>query len=140
MLNPHLADSPPSRHRQSTWPGVRPVHRLFLRVRGSIRRRSCVLLQDVCGPSAQVSQTVRAVQVTLRPSVGRVRTVRISGCSTSCLGSFYRLSAVVSRIVRPATMDNAPQAPHIAYVLCFLSCASVFPLSWGLFLGLVGLL
>jgi hypothetical protein len=146
LLYPHLADSPPGRREQSTWPGVHPARRLFLRIRGLIRRRSDVLLQGVCGPSARVSRTIRAVQVTLKPSACRVQTVGISGCSIGCSRSFYGPSVVVSQTVCLVLADRrpshlGPSAPGTVDCLCPLLLELRFrvALSWGLFLGLVGL-
>jgi hypothetical protein len=99
------------------------------------------------GPSAWRSRTIRVAQVSLGLSTGRVRTVRISRCSTSCSGFFFGSSAASSRTVRLLHTDCPPghhglSTPGCAELLSplLLEFRFRFGIIWGLFLGLVGLL
>jgi hypothetical protein len=117
---------------------------------------SCELVREsyevpkVCGrrfggPSARRSWTVRAAQGTLGQSAGRVRTVRISGCTSGGSFAFFGLSARGPWTVRPVSADRPPQ-PRGPSAWCCVELLSPlllefrfrFGIVWGLFLGLVG--
>jgi hypothetical protein len=105
-----LVDSPPDRRGQTARTEVRPVRRLFLRVRGSIGWRGCFSLQVVCRPSAWRMQIVHVAQVARGLSEVKARTVRFSGCTTGGSVVVFGLSARGSWTVRPNLEDRPPGA------------------------------